>query len=151
MIRVRAATRDDAQAMSDLMVASITALCVEDHQNRPESVSRWLSNKTPEGVLKWFDNPQTTILVAARDAELAAVGAFNTGRQIILNYVSPQHRFTGVSTALLAAMEQALGPGEVTLISTETARRFYRARGWSETGELEHWAGMVAYPMRKRL
>ena len=45
MIRVRPATRDDAGAMSDLLVASITALCVADHHNRPEVVARWLANK----------------------------------------------------------------------------------------------------------
>ncbi len=151
MIRVRAATRDDAGAMSDLLIASITALCVEDHQSRPDAVARWLANKTPEGVLKWFDNPSNGIFVAERDAAIAAVGAFNTKREIILNYVSPEHRFAGVSKALLVAMEQALGPGEATLTSTATARRFYRAMGWSETGETEHWAGMVAYPMRKQL
>lgn len=151
MIRVRTATRDDAPAMSDLLIASITALCAADHQNRPEAVARWLANKTPAGVLKWFDNPENGILIAERDDRIAAAGAFNTKREIILNYVSPEHRFAGVSTAMLAAMEEALGPGEATLSSTETARRFYRARGWRETGELEHWAGMVAYPMRKRL
>lgn len=133
------------------MIASITALCVLDHQNRPEAVSRWLANKTPEGVLKWFDNPDNRILVAAHEGALAAAGAFNTKREIILNYVSPEHRFAGASTALLAAMEQALGPGEATLSSTGTARRLYRARGWTETGEPEHWAGMLAYPMRKSL
>jgi len=151
VIRVRAATRDDIQTMSDLLVASITALCVADHHNRPESVARWLSNKTPEGVRQWFDNPQNGIYVAERDAALAAAGAFNTRREIILNYVSPEHRFAGVSTAMLTAMEGALGPGEATLTSTETARRFYRSRGWQETGEIEHWAGMDAYPMHKRL
>jgi len=151
VIRVRPATRDDAQPMSDLLVASITALCVADHQNRPDAVSRWLANKTPEGVLRWFDTPENSVFVAERDATLAAVGAFNTRRQIILNYVSPEHRFAGVSTALLAAMEEALGPGETKLSSTQTARRFYRARGWEETGAVDHWAGMTAYPMHKRL
>jgi GNAT superfamily N-acetyltransferase len=151
VIRVRAATRSEAAAISDLMVASITALCVADHQNRPEAVSRWLANKTPAGVLDWFDNPDNRIFVAERDDALAAAGAFDARREIILNYVSPEHRFAGVSKALLGAMEDALGPGEATLSSTETARRFYRRMGWSETGELEHWAGMVAYPMRKRL
>jgi GNAT superfamily N-acetyltransferase len=151
VIRVRAATRDDAQAMSDLLIASITALCVLDHQNRPDAVSRWLANKTPDGVLRWFDNPQNGIFVAEHDRAIAATGAFNSKREIILNYVSPEHRFAGVSKALLVAMEAALGPGEATLTSTETARRFYRAMGWEETGEVEHWAGMIAYPMRKRL
>lgn len=151
MIVVRRAERADVPAMSEVLIASITALCVADHGNRPEAVSRWLSNKTPEGVLAWFDNAENTILVAERDGRLAAAGAFNAGREIILNYVSPDHRFAGVSSALLSAMEEGLGPGAARLSSTVTAHRFYLARGWADTGALERYAGMIAYPMRKTL
>ena len=151
MIVVRPAILGDAAAMSDVLVASITALCIADHQNMPDTMSRWLANKSPDGVRQWFANPQNRLFVAERDGALAAVGGINTGRQVILNYVSPEHRFAGVSTALLAAMETALGPGEAELDSTETARRFYRARGWSDAGAPEAWAGMLAYPMRMML
>ena len=151
MIHLRPATLADVPAMSATLTASITELCAADHHNDPAAIARWTANKTPDGVLQWFDNPDNRLFVAERDGGLAAAGAFNIQRQIILNYVSPEHRFAGASTALLAAMEEALGPGEATLTSTETARRFYRARGWTETGVHEHWAGMVAYPMHKRL
>jgi hypothetical protein len=151
VIVVRPAMVSDAEAMSDVLVASITALCIADHQNMPDTMSRWLANKSPDGVRQWFANPQNRLFVAERDGALAAAGGINTARQVILNYVSPEHRFAGVSTALLAAMEAALGPGEATLDSTATARRFYRARGWSDAGAPRQWAGMLAYPMRKRL
>jgi GNAT superfamily N-acetyltransferase len=137
--------------MSDVLIASITALCVADHGNRPEALSRWCANKSPAGVLAWFDNPDNRLFVAERDGAIAAVGGINLEREIILNYVSPDHRFTGVSTALLDAMEQALGPGEATLGSTATAHRFYLRRGWTDTGAREPYAGMVAWPMRKLL
>jgi len=151
VISVRPATLADVDAMSDVLVASITALCVEDHENRPETVSRWLANKTPDGVRAWFANPENRLFVAERDGVIAAAGACNTKREIILNYVSPEHRFVGASTALLAAMEAALGPGEATLTSTTTAHRFYLSRGWTDVGDAERYAGMTAYPMRKRL
>lgn len=151
MISVRPATLADVDAMSDVLVASITALCVEDHENRPETVSRWLANKTPDGVRAWFANPENRLFVAEHDGVIAATGAFNSKREIILNYVSPEHRFAGVSTALLAAMETALGPGEATLTSTATAHRFYLSRGWTDVGDVERYAGMTAYPMRKAL
>ncbi len=151
MITVRAATVADAEAMSEVLIASITALCVADHQNRPEAVSRWLANKTPDGVRAWFGNPENRLFVVERDGVIAAAGGINTRRQIILNYVSPAHRFAGVSTILLAAMEAALGPGDATLDSTETAHRFYLSRGWSDVGAPGQWAGVVAYPMRKVL
>ena len=151
MIAVRPARFADAEAMSDLLVASITALCVADHHNRPEAVSRWLANKSPEGVRTWFANPGTRLFVAERDGVIAAAGAINDRREIILNYVSPEHRFAGVSSALLTAMETALGVGEAMLTSTATAHRFYRARGWVDAGEVKRYAGMVAYPMRKAI
>ena len=125
MIAVRPGTLADIDAMSDLLVASITALCVEDHHNR--------------------------LFVAEHDGVTAATGGCNVKREIILNYVSPEHRFAGMSSALLGAMEAALGPGEATLTSTVTARRFYLARGWSDAGAVERYAGMIAYPMRKML
>jgi hypothetical protein len=151
VIIVRPAVVADAQAMSDLLVASITALCVADHGNRPEAVVPWLSNKTPDGIRAWFANPDNRLFVAEHDGALAAAGACNGGREIILNSVSPGHRFVGASTALLAAMEQALGPGEATLTSTTTAHRFYLNRGWQDAGAVERYAGMVVYPMRKML
>ena len=151
MIAVRLARLDDAEAMSDLLVASITALCVSDHGNRPDAVRPWLSNKTPDGVRAWFANPENRLFVVEHDGALAAVGCCNTAREIILNYVSPEHRFAGASTALLGAMEAELGPGDATLTSTGTAHRFYLARGWQDAGEVERYAGMIAYPMRKRL
>lgn len=151
MISVRPATLAEVDAMSDVLIASITALCVEDHENRPEAVSRWLANKTPDGVRAWFANPENRLFVAEHEGALAAVGGCSTKREIILNYVSPEHRLIGISWALLAAMEAGLGSGEATLSSTITAHRFYLSRGWSDAGKAERHAGMIAYPMRKLL
>ena len=151
MIGVRPARVEDAEAMSALLVASISELCQADHQGQPEALGRWLGNKTPDGVRGFFANPDNRLFVAEQGGALAAVGGCNSGREIILNYVAPAYRFSGASTALLAAMEAALGPGEATLSSTLTALRFYLRRGWSETGALDRYAGMIAYPMRKQL
>ena len=151
MISVRPAVLADAEAMSDLLIASITALCVEDHQNRAEAVVPWLANKTPEGVRSWFASPAGRLFVAEHDGVIAAAGGINAKREIVLNYVSPEHRFVGASSALLAAMEAALGPGEARLSSTVTAHRFYLSRGWTDAGAIERYAGMIAYPMRKLL
>ena len=84
--------------------------------------------------------------------EIAAVGGyFASSRIVSLNYVSPRHRFVGVSSALLAAIESGLGPGEATLESTQTARRFYESRGWQVAGDLAPHRGIDGYPMRKML
>jgi hypothetical protein len=149
-IVVRNARISDAPAMSAVLIASITELCVADHRDDPATLASWLANKTPEGVAKWFGNADTTLVVAEHKGEIAAVGGFNAARQITLNYVSPSHRFVGVSSALLEAMELGLGPGEATLNSTETARKFYKRRGWEE-GPVYTGRFIDGYPMRKML
>lgn len=56
-----------------------------------------------------------------------------SGGEILLNYVSPEARFKGVSKALLSVLEAevlARGAKLVTLESTRTARRFYLAHGY---------------------
>ena len=151
MILVRPAKLDDAPAMSAVLIASITELGVADHNNNPEALASWLANKTPEGVAKWFGNPSNTLQVAERNGEIAAVGCYSNERMILLNYVSPRHRFAGVSKAMLSAMEQQLGPGEVRLESSQTARRFYLDAGWVESGPPEPHRFVAGYPMRKML
>ena len=151
MITIRPATLDDVPQMSAVLIASITELCVADHKNNPEALASWLANKTPESVVQWFANPGGRLLVAERDGEIAAVGAYGTDRMIRLNYVSPRHRFAGVSRAMLGAIESALGPGEARLESSLTARQFYLDAGWQESGPPEPHRFVPGYPMRKLL
>ncbi|WP_424814801.1 GNAT family N-acetyltransferase [Roseococcus sp. YIM B11640] len=78
-----------------------------------------------------------SLLVAEEDGEILAVGSVTDAGEITLNYVSPDARFRGVSRNMLAALEgraAARGNAACRLTSTETARRFYQARGYSETG-----------------
>ena len=152
MITVRRARVEDAPAMSAVLIASITQLCELDHRNDPDLLAGWRENKSPERVAAWFNSPASTLLVAERSGEVAAVGGyFAADRVVSLNYVAPQHRFAGVSTALLAAIEAGLGPGEASLESTQTARRFYESRGWQVAGDLAPHRGIDGYPMRKVL
>lgn len=151
MITVRPARPADAAAMSRVLVASIRTLCVADHGNDPEVLAAWLANKTEQGVAAWFATPTTRLLVAERQGAIAAVGGVNAAREILLNYVAPAHRFAGVSTALLAAMEAALGPGDARLSSTQTAYRFYLAAGWADAGARQPGRFIAAWPMRKTL
>lgn len=138
--------------MSGVLIASITDLCELDHHNDPALLSRWRENKSPERIAAWFDSPASTLLVAERNGEIAAVGGyFLSDRTVSLNYVAPNHRFAGVSSALLAAIEAGLGPGEARLESTQTARRFYESRGWQVAAGLAQHRGIDGYRMRKLL
>ncbi|WP_423065772.1 GNAT family N-acetyltransferase [Devosia sp. CN2-171] len=140
--------------MSAVLTASIRDLCTADHRNDPTILAGWLRNKTPEMVLQMFDNPNAQLFVAEHDGMIAAVGCLNGGDEIGLNYVDPAHRFSGVSKALLAALEDRIrqsGATRARLTSTGTARRFYLASGWHDAGPGEDDRGMLCYPMEKSL
>jgi GNAT superfamily N-acetyltransferase len=83
------------------------------------------------------------------------VGGVTDAGEIILNYVSPEARFRGVSRALLGALEARAaerGAAHCTLDSTETARRFYLANGYVEDGPPSGKFGMRSgYGMSKPL
>jgi GNAT superfamily N-acetyltransferase len=86
---------------------------------------------------------------------ILAVGSATDAGEITLNYVSPDARFRGVSRALLVALEtraQERGNQRCTLLSTETARRFYRSAGYVEDGPPQGKFGTgSSYPMSKEL
>jgi GNAT superfamily N-acetyltransferase len=88
-------------------------------------------------VRTWITQPGNSVLVAVEGDGILAVGSVTDEGTIILNYVSPDARFRGVSRSLLAALEaRAVERGNIrcTLTSTETARRFYLANGYIEDG-----------------
>lgn len=152
---VRPARETDVTEMSRVLIASITELCAADHGDQPERVASWTANKTPEGVRIMLGQAGLSLFVGELDGRVAAVGAVvPAGGEIALNYVDPAARFRGVSKALLSALEaelQAHGVTEARLTSTTTARRFYRAAGWSDDGGKAACQGGEGYRMRKLL
>ena len=151
-VSVRLARLAEAKPMSALLIASITELCGADHKGDAAFLARWLSNKTPAAVRAMFANAEITLYVAERAGEIVAVGCIDASGQIRLNYVAPDQRFTGVSKALLAALEaelKARGRTTAFLTSTVTARRFYRAAGWHDGDKAG--GDDSGYPMEKRL
>jgi GNAT superfamily N-acetyltransferase len=133
-MKVRDAVPECAIIACQIVRRSIAELCVADHGNDPAILERWLSNRTPEIFRSWI-RPGSSLLVAAEDDNILAAGSVTDAGEIALNYVSPDARFRGVSATLLDALEcRAIerGVGLCTLKSTETARRFYLARNYSE-------------------
>jgi GNAT superfamily N-acetyltransferase len=153
-MRIRDAVPDDASAACEVMRRSITELCAPDHGDDPVILERWLSNKTPEIFRSWI-RPGNSVLVAVDDDRFLAVGCITDDGVITLNYVLPDARFRGVSTTLLAELEKRAverGNAMCRLESTETAHRFYRERGYSETGPAADKFGTNSgYPMLKSL
>jgi GNAT superfamily N-acetyltransferase len=153
-MKIRNADPEDAPAACETIRRSIAELCIADHRNEPAILEQWLSNKKPEIFQSWI-RPGNSLLVAAEGDKILAVGNVTDAGEITLNYASPDARFRGVSMALLGALERRAmerGYKRCTLTSTETARRFYLARGYSEDGAADRKFGtMTSYPMSKRL
>jgi GNAT superfamily N-acetyltransferase len=154
-MEIREAVSTDAPAACQVLRRSIIELCVADHQNDPAILDRWLANKTPEIIASWIAQLASSMLLAVEGDAILAVGAVTDAGEITLNYVSPDARFRGVSRAMLGALEARAaerGNARCTLLSTATARRFYRAAGYVEDGPLQGKFGTAGgYPMAKRL
>jgi GNAT superfamily N-acetyltransferase len=154
-MEIRAARLADAPAACLVMRRSIAELCIADHHDDPEILRRWLANKTPEIVGSWITNPTNTMLLVVEGDAVLAVGSVTDAGEIQLNYVSPDARFRGVSRALMRALEaraREKGVTTCTLISTETARQFYRSIGYVEDGAPGGKFGTTgSYPMSKPL
>jgi GNAT superfamily N-acetyltransferase len=154
-MKIRDAVPNDAPAACEVMRRSISELCEADHRNDPEILRRWLANKTPEIVGSWIIKPGNSVLVAVDDSSVLAVGSVTDAGEITLNYVSPDARFRGVSRAMLTALEARARERRAyrcTLLSTETAHRFYRSAGYIDDGAPQGKFGTTAsYPMSKRL
>ena len=152
-MEIRAAKPEDAPAACEVMRRSIAELCGADHRNDEAILERWLDNKTPEVFESWIGQPDNSLLVAVEGDNILAVGCVTDAGEITLNYVSPDARFRGVSRALLGALEaRAMERGNTrcTLISTETARRFYRSNGYVDEGLPVGKFGIASsYPMSK--
>ncbi|MGD0642007.1 MAG: GNAT family N-acetyltransferase [Roseiarcus sp.] len=153
-MEIRDARADDAAAISDVVRRSITQLCAADHGDDPAVLGRWLANKTPENVAAWIARSDNSVLVAVDTGVILAAGSVTDEGEINLNYVSPDARFRGVSRALLNALEtraKRRGAPLCTLTSTETARRFYRAAGYTEAAASVDCLGLRGRPMAKSL
>jgi GNAT superfamily N-acetyltransferase len=154
-MEIRDAVPEDAPAACEVIRRSISELCRIDHLNDPVILGRWLANKTSEIVASWIVQPDNSVLVAVESSTILAIGSVTDAGEITLNYVSPDARFRGVSRALLGALEtraQERGNRRCTLLSTETAHRFYRSAGYVEDGPTQGKFGTTSsYPMSKPL
>lgn len=154
MIHVREAISDDAEAMSEIVTASIRELCAADHKDNPLRIGSWTANKTPENFRQWIAAGKPLLFIAECNGEPAGVGGLSLDGTIRLNYVAPAHRWQGVSRALLAHMENVLRNAGITmgrLRSSETAFALYCSAGWVEDDRVTLPPDVEGRPMRKQL
>jgi GNAT superfamily N-acetyltransferase len=154
-MQIRDAREEDAVAACNVVRRSITELCHADYEGDSTTLALWLANKTPDNMRRWIAGPESHVLVATESGEVVGVGALQSSGKIMLNYVSPDARFRGVSKALIGQLEAKaarLGIRECTLESTATARRLYRALGYRHTGPPRPGFGISpCYPMAKQI
>jgi ribosomal protein S18 acetylase RimI-like enzyme len=154
-MQIRRARLSDAEAICAVHRRSIIELCIADHHNDPAILDAWLASKTPENVRRWIERADNNLFVAVEEEAILAVGCVTDAGEVTVNYVSPDRRFRGVSKAMLAQLEETArerGADRCTLVSTETARRFYRSAGYVEHGPPEgRFGSKSSYPMAKSL
>jgi GNAT superfamily N-acetyltransferase len=150
---VREACMEDADEACRVVRRSIIELCHADHQGDVHTLDLWLANKTAENMCRWIK--QAHVFVATEGNALLGIGAISSSGEIMLDYVSPEARFRGVSKAILTRLEARaaeLAVERVVLESTATARRFYIAAGYLENGSPTKGFGKTfGYPMAKQL
>ena len=154
-MEIRAAKQDDVAEICIVLRRSISELCVADHNNDPQILGPWLANKTLENLRVWIAREGQIYFVAVVDGQIAGVGAVSATEGVLLNYVSPDFQYRGVSKALMAVLEDWLKErGQVVchLTSTATARLFYETIGYLPDGApVTGRFGMLTFPMRKSL
>lgn len=152
---IRRAVLSDAAAACAVVRRSITELCYDDHRGDPTSLASWLANKTPNNFERWIGSSEHVALVAERDNELVGFALLSLGGSIVLLYVSPDARFTGVSKLLLSGLERAAIAAnikELKLESSATALRFYEGRGYASTGPpFKAFGSTMGYPMSRQM
>jgi GNAT superfamily N-acetyltransferase len=152
---IRHAVLPDAAAACEVVRRSIIELCHDDHRGDEATLATWLENKTTANFERWITSEQHVALVAERDGVLAGFALLNLRGIIALLYVSPDARFSGVSKALLAALEQeasTAGIRELSLESSITALRFYTRSGYSSNGSpCKGFGSSSCYPMSRQI
>lgn len=151
----RRAIASDAALACEVVRRSIVELCVEDHRGDSKTLAEWLKNKTTADFEDWIASDRHVALVAEREGAIVGFGLLNLSGVIEFLYVSPEARFSGVSKALLSALEeQALAAGirETKFESTVTALRFYRRAGYALEGDAARGFGTTCcYPMSRQI
>ena len=153
-IVIRPAQSDDVAASTQLVRRSIAELCQADHHNLAPIIEGMLINKTQDNIQAWIATPGSYFFVAEVGPILAGVGALTGDGEITLLYVAPDFRYQGVSKALLVTLENKardLGLPTCALVSTDTAQRFFAARGYAGYDKDEDDFGMDATSMTKTL
>jgi GNAT superfamily N-acetyltransferase len=153
-MNIRKAEPEDAAATCNVIRRSIIEICTTDHQKDPHVLEQWLANKTPDNVERWIVDPTSAFFVAVADQAILSAGCVKDYGEVVLNYVSPDARFRGISRAIMFELEAAsrcFGNSASNLDSTRTAVRFYTSLGYVERGKPSVKHGLTTFPFTRPL
>jgi GNAT superfamily N-acetyltransferase len=150
---IRRALVSDVNVACEVVRRSIIELCGRDHHDDPDTLTRWLANKTPPNFERWITSEKHIAIAAEIDGALVGFGLLSLEGRIALLYVSPDARFRGVSKRLLAALESeaaVAGIRELKLESSLAALPFYSKLGYTASGPACKGFGVTTcYPMSR--
>lgn len=148
------AIAEHAQAVCNVIKQSVSELCIADHNNDPDILQLWLSNKTPENCRVWIENKNSKSFVAIKNNIPVGISQMGINGYIYLCYLHPDETGKGTGKKLLAACEkQALSWGLKNMIvdSSYTAKQFYVSQGFEFHKEPYIENNLRSYPMIKVL
>ncbi len=148
------AQREQLGAIDTVISDAIVNLCEQDHQNQVHLIETWLTQRSPENLERLLFGGSGQGFVSIVDGQIAGVAFIDTDGRLHLCYVHSSYTAQGIGRALLASAEQqarAWGLTQVTMTSTATAKEFYLAQGYSQTGDPVTCFGMPGFPLAKRL
>ncbi len=137
-IMVRSGCKSDATSAINVLRASISELCGADHSNNQREIADWIANKTNTTWEAWISREDAAVFVAESAGEIVGVGMVDQLGEILLNYVRPDARLSGVSKAVLKSLEDFASSQNVQrcfLESTKTAKNFYESCGYRATSK----------------
>lgn len=136
-IEIRHAFPEDAEALTEVTIRSITEICGASGDYTPAQLEDWISNKTPIDFLKWMANPELRVYAGVLDDRVAGVGMFSLEGEIQLLYLVPEAQGRGLGRALLKEMEseaEFLEISPLRLNATTVSVGFYERQGYRNLG-----------------
>jgi len=148
---IEIAQKKDAQAILRVIENSIYE-CLLDHQNDPEIIKEWLSNKTVENVSVWIENSYSFIY--KQDDEIVGFILLSKSGGLLLNYILPEKQGIGLGSVLLkyiCDIARSNNIPKITLESTLTAKKFYLYNQFKIIESIYENNKIVAYLMEKKI
>lgn len=129
-VNIRKIQKRDIPRAKEIIEHSVRKLCYVDHGDDEETIQLWLAAAYP-GL-----HTDYVICGHAQDEKyITGIASMCKEGAVFLNYVDPDSTAKGVSAHMMAHLQLiALDDGHefIYLVSTATARQYYRKFGWEE-------------------